>query len=219
MSVSLQLVVFFGLVGFLFWRNLPGALLFVRPGWIRCRVAGGVEAMGQLAGGPAMREMIDAVEDLGFAPVGVLEERRPLARTRRELVYANPEARAYAVIAPVGNEAWLQFVTPFSGDATVITADFHWPSVEEPGYLAGGLPGASPVEILNTHKRRVQRLVDEGRALDGRYTLEARAESCTAYYGRGPGRREVRRREVKGLMFTTALVVVVVLTVIRGARR
>src|SRR5690606_3225665 len=103
--------------------------------------------------------------------------------------------------------------------ATVITADYHWPSVEEPDYLAGGLPGASPQEILNTHKRRVQRFLDEGRTLDERYTLEARAEACEAFYGRGPGRREVRRREIKGLMFTAAAVIVVVLTAIDAARR
>ena len=94
MSADLiKVIVFFALIGFLFWRNLPGALIFVRPGLIRCRMAGGVDAMAPISRGPAMREMIDEIEELGFAPLGVLTEQRPLARTRRELVYASADAR------------------------------------------------------------------------------------------------------------------------------
>lgn len=195
------------LVVFLLWRNLPGALIFVRPGLIRCRPKGGAESVATEIRGPAMREMAGEIEELGFEPVGVLVEKRPLAPSKKELVWARPEDRAFAVVSPVGNEAWLQFVTPFEGGALVITADFRWPSVEEENYLAGGLPAGSPLEILNTHKRRVQRFVDAGKRPDERYSLEARAETCGAYYARGPGRREIRRREVKGLMFTTVALV------------
>lgn len=215
----LQVVVFFGLLGYLFWRNLPGALIFLRPGWIRCEIAGGRESVPFATRGQAMGEMSAELEELGFEPLGVLVEKRPLRRGRREVIFANPDARAMAVVAEVGNEAWLHYVTRFDDGATVITADYRWPSVEEPGYLAGGLPGAGPQEVLLTHKRRVQRFLDEGRALDERYTLEARAEACSAYYDRGPGRREVRRREIKGMMFTTAALIVVVLTAIDAARR
>lgn len=215
----LKVVLFFGLLGYLFWRNLPGALSFVRPGSIRCRIGGGPDAVGLAATGPAMREMIREIEELDFEPLGLLVEKRPLRRGRRELIYANPDTHSFAVVAPVGNEAWLHYVTPFVDGATVITADYRWPSVEEPDYLAGGLPGGGPLEILNTHKRRVQRFVDEGRVVDERYTLEARAEGCDAFYARGPGRREVRRREIKGLMFTTAALVVVALTVFDAVRR
>ncbi|WP_373044516.1 hypothetical protein [Vulgatibacter sp.] len=216
---AIKLILFFGLLGYLFWRNLPGALIFVRPAFIRCRILGGAEAVEGAIRGPAMQEMTAEIEELGFEPLGLMVEQRPLRRGRRELVYGNPEARTFAVIAPVGNEAWLHYVTPFDGGATVITADYHWPSIEEPDYLAGGLPAGSPLEILNTHKRRVQRFVDEGRSVDGRYTLEARAEACGAFYAKGPGRREVRRREVRGVMFTTAALIMVVLTVVDAARR
>jgi hypothetical protein len=87
--------------------------------------------------------------------------------------------------------------------------------VEERGYLAGGLPGASPLELLNTHRRRVQRLVEEGHPPDERLTLAARQEAGLAFYARGPGRREVRRRELKGLLFT-AIALTWIGMVVRG---
>lgn len=220
MSGLLEIVLVFALLGYLFWRNLPGALLFLRPGWIRCQVAGGPEAVALAAARTqAMREMIQELEELGFEPLGELVEKRPLRRSRREAVLAAPGARSFALVEPVGNEAWLHYLTAFDDGAVVITADYRWPSVEEPGYLAGGLPGAGPTEVFNTHRRRVQRLADEGRSVDERYTLTARAEACEAFYARGPGRREVRRREIKGLMFTTAALLVLLLTAIDAIRR
>lgn len=217
MNEILRLVVFFGLVGFLLFRNLPGALIFVRPGWIRCRVVGGREHV--VARSPAMREMVRDIEELGFEPVGVVAQQRPLARAQQELVFASREDRSFAVISPVRNEAWLQFVTPFQGGGTVITADYRMPSVEERDYLAGGLPNGSPSEILLTHKRRVQRFVDEGKSLDDRWTVEARAETCGSFFARGPGRKEVRRQEVKQMMFTAAALVWVGMVVVGALKR
>lgn len=217
MNEHLRLLVFFGLVGFLLWRNLPGALLFVRPGFIRCRPVGGKEHVS--ARSPAMREMVRDIEDLGFEPVGVVAQHRPLARAQQELVFASREDRSFAVVSPVRNEAWLQFVTPFQGGTTVITADYRMPSVDEKDYLAGGLPNGSPSEILLTHKRRVQRFVDEGKAVDDRWTVEARAETCGAFYARGPGRKEIRRQEVKQMMFATVALVWVGMMVVGALKR
>lgn len=215
----LRIVLFCGLIGYLLWRYLPGALLFVHPGWIRSRIVGGPETATSAVRGPAMREMAREIEDLGFEPLGLVVEKRPLGRSQRQLVYGSAEERTYAVVAPVGNEAWLRFVTHFSDGAVVITADYRWPSVEEPGYLAGGLPSGSPAEILATHRRRVQRFVDEGRSLEEEQTLEGWVRSSDRYYAKGPGKREVRRREVMGMMFTTALIVAVVLSMVRAYRR
>jgi hypothetical protein len=166
-----------------------------------------------------MRQMVTELEELGFAPLGVTAERRPLARTKRMWTMGNPEDGSFAVIEPIRNEAWLQFVTPFEGGATVITADYRRPSVEEPGYLAGGLPAGSPIEVLAAHRRRVQRLVDDGKQPVGRASLDARVETCSAFYSHGPGKREIRRREVKGMMFTTVAPIWIGLMVAGALRR
>ncbi len=216
MSDFWRMLAFFGLIGFLLWRNLPGALAFVRPGWIRAKIAGGPDAVS--ARGPAMRQMLGDLEELGFQPLGLIAEGRPLAATRHELVLAHPEARCFAGVRPVKNEAWLSFVTPFSDGATVITTDYHWPSIDEGDYLAGGLPGSSPLDVLNAHRRRVQRFVDAGHPLDDRFTLEARAEAGRAFYATGPGRRDTRRREIRGMVFSSVALIWVAMTVFEVLR-
>lgn len=201
-GTTLQLVLTLLLVGFLLVRNLPGALLFVRPGWIRVRREGGPEAVSPHGHGVAVAEMLDAVEDLGFSPLGVLRETRPLGRSRKEFSFAHEAEHAFAGVMPVGDEAWLFFFSAFEGGQVVITADFRWPATETGDYLAGGLPAATPVEVWNAHRRRVARMVEAGARPVAGLTLERREEAARAFYGTGPGGREARRREVRPFMFS-----------------
>lgn len=200
-GTTLQLVLTALLVGFLLFRNLPGALLFLRPSWIRTRREGGPEAVSPHGHGVAIAEMLDAVEDLGFTPQGVLRESRPLGPSRKEFVFAHEAEHAFAGVMPVGDEAWLFFFSAFEGGGVVITADFRWPATERPDYLAGGLPAATPVEVWNAHRRRVARMVElGGRPVTG-LTLARREEVARAFYATGPGARETRRREARPFMF------------------
>lgn len=196
---------FFALIGFLLFRNLPGALAFVRPAWIRTRVKGGPD--GVVGRGPAMRQMLTELEAEGFEPLGVIAEERPLARSREELVLVHREGRCFAGVRSVFDEAWLTLLTPFQDGAVVTTADYRMPSIDEPDHLAGGLPGNGPYELLNAHRRRVQRFVDGGHPPDERLSLESRAEAGRAFFATGPGRREVRRREVKAFVFATVALI------------
>lgn len=196
---------FFALIGFLLWRNLPGALAFVRPSWVRLKIAGGPDDV--VARGPAMRDMLGQLDELGFSPLGLLTSMRPLARSTRELVLASPQERCFATVRPVRNEAWLSYVTHFDDGAAVITADFHWPSVDEADYLAGGLPGSGPAEVLAAHRRRVQRFVDAGRPLGASFELEALERAGGRFFAKGPGRRELRRKELRGLIFATGALI------------
>ncbi|HWV37523.1 MAG TPA: hypothetical protein VN033_03495 [Vulgatibacter sp.] len=208
---------FFALIAFLLYRNLPGALAFAWPGWVRLRAAGGPDDV--VARGPAMRDMLGQLEALGFERKGVVIERRPLARAARDLVLASPDARCFATVRQVRNEAWLSLVTHFSDGAAVITADFHWPSVDEADYLAGGLPGNGPAELVNAHRRRVQRFVDEGRPLDARFDLEALEEAGSRFYAKGPGKRELRRKEIRGVIFAGGALIFMGSFLVQLARR
>lgn len=201
-GTTLQLALTVLLVGFLLVRNLPGALIFVRPGWIRVRREGGAEAVSPHGHGVAVAEMLDAVEDLGFAPLGVLRETRPLGRLRREYAFSHEAEHSFAGVMPVGAEAWLFFFSAFEGGQVVITADFRWPATESADYLAGGLPAAKPVEVWNTHRRRVARMVESGARPVAGLTLERREEAARAFYGTGPGGRETRRREARSFLFS-----------------
>jgi len=198
-------VAFFALIAYLLFRNLPGALIFLRPGWIRTRIAGGAD---QVVGTtPAMRQMLGELEDDGFEPLGVITEKRPLRQGVEEQVLVHLEGGCYAGVRQVGNEAWLSLISPFSDGAMVITTDYRFPSVDADDYLAGGLPGNGPLELLNAHRRRVQRFIEAGHPLDDRFTLEARAQAGEAFYAKGPGRREIRRSEIRSTVIATLAVV------------
>lgn len=198
-------VAFFALIAYLLFRNLPGALIFLRPGWIRTRIVGGAD---QVVGNtPAMRQMLGELEDDGFEPLGVIVEKRPLRHGVEELVLMHPEGGCFAGVRQVGNEAWLSLLSPFSDGTMVITTDFRLPSVDEDGYLAGGLPGNAPLELLNAHRRRVQRFIEAGHPLDDRLSLEARVEAGEGFYAKGPGRREVRRAEIRSTVIATVAVI------------
>ncbi len=201
-GTTLQLVLTVLLVAFLLVRNLPGALIFVRPAWIRARREAGPEAVTPHGHGVAVAEMLDAVEDLGFAPLGVLREKRPLGPAQKEFSYGNEAEHAFAAVLPVRDEAWLFFFSAFEGGRAVVTADFRWPATERDDYLAGGLPAATPTEVWNAHRRRVARMVETGaRPITG-LSLERREEVAREFYRTGPGRREARRRETRAFMFS-----------------
>lgn len=202
MTTSTQLILTVLLVGFLLVRNLPGALAFLRPAWIRTRPVGGPDAVSPHGHGMAVAEMIDSLEDLDFAPQGAMVEERPLARSQKELVLAREEDHAYAGVIPVRDEAGLRFFTVFEGGRVVITTDYRVPAVEEADYMFGGLPGASAAEVWNTHKRRVARMVEAGARPVSGLSLEGRVAAARAFYATGPGRREVRRREARAFMFS-----------------
>lgn len=195
------------LLCFLLYRNLPGALLFVRPALTRVRVLGGPAEVVPTGHGSAIAQMLQDVAELGFEPLGVKWEQKPLGMKQKEFVFGSAAEHSYAGVMPVTNEAWLYFFTPFEGGATVITADFKWPAADERDYLAGGLPAATPTEVLNAHRRRVQRLIAGGHKPIEPLTLAAREASCVAFYASGPGKRETRRRELVRLVFTGAALV------------
>ncbi len=194
------------LIAFLLYRNLPGAILFLAPKLTRIRVEGGPGEVTAAGHGSAIATMLEDVKALGFSPLGVKWEKKPLGMTQKELVLASEAEHAFAGVMPVTNEAWLYFFTPLEGGGAVITADFKWPAADDADYLAGGLPMGTPTEVLNAHRRRVKSLEAKGLRPAAGFTLADRERSARAFYESGPGRRETRRRELARVVFAGAAV-------------
>lgn len=193
---AFKIAVFLGLVAFVLVRNLPGALLFVRPGFTRWVRRGAPGHNPVASHGVAVRDMLAELEELGFEVLGEGVEHRPLRAGRAEIVLASPQEHSYAIVRPVADEALLHYLAPFEDGSTVITADHAWQAADEPTYLAGGLPGSTPAQLLNAHRRRVARFLETGRA-PSPLDLEARGRLLERFYATGPGRMETRRREAK----------------------
>lgn len=219
MNLTTQAWIVFALLAFVLVRNLRGFVLFLAPGRVR------YEALGEDVSttDPALRTMFRELEELGFSPLGRVLESRPLSPKVEQSVFRSGDGRDMAMVFPRQREAWLSFVsTP--ADAVVWTADHVFPTQELGGFVTGGLPGASPQELLAAHRRRAARLEKAGsdavaQASGGEVALaegegvgEGESAGALAAYidaakrlqRRGPPKGELRRRSTRGFLFATA---------------
>lgn len=196
--------------GVVLWRNLPGALLCLSPALVRVR-KGSLEDPrvdhGVLC---AMEEELGAI---GFEPIGVHFEQAPLRRAVLHYDFASPEEATFASAFFEGRYARLYLLTEFEDGALVLTADHVRAGIEREGYLAGGIPGATPEELLAAHRRRVERLRQTGRVPRKDLSVDGRVEAGRRWFS-GKGARELRVRHANGLLLT--LIGVVILSAVFG---
>jgi hypothetical protein len=181
----------------LFFKNLPAALLCVNPGLQRARET---DDDGSLTPEtvPAMERVQRGLAQLGFTKVGAIQIRPPVSGGWCELVYAAPALHAFADVGVHGGALAVDLFTPFQGGAAVTTSDYRRSSIDRSDYLAGGLPGVDIPELWAVHRRRVGRLA-EGRQPWSDFTLQGRVDAHLAFV-RGAGGPELRALSLSGLM-------------------
>lgn len=191
----------FVLLGFVLLRNLRGFLTFLQPGSVRYLPMAGVGEADVID--PALRRTFREVEELGFAHLGKVLEKRPFSRDVEQHVFAGPSGAEWAVVFAMGREAWMHVLTLLPQGTLVCTADHRAPSTENRAFVTGGLPGASPGEVLSAHRRRVKPLLGDERA-DGPRDLESYMRAARELRSRGPWKQEIRRRAIRPFLFASA---------------
>jgi hypothetical protein len=164
------------------------ALLFVAPS---VRHWGEPEALAQSA--PRLRAG-EALEDLGFLPLGTRGERGTLGAFEQSLdAYAHPARGAYADVidGPPREGARTVLFTPFADGAAVLTATFPRGARSTSRALVGSVPG-SVGAALAAHEVAVRRFTAAHGSPQVSPDLAARVEAARAWY-RGEGRSELRR--------------------------
>lgn len=175
------------------WR----ALRFLAPAAVRVEPDA---PAGQAPLPDALAPVGAALEALGFRPLGTHEEQSPLRRPVRAWDWALAAAPVYATLR---EGTGLELVTPLPGGGGVVTADRRRPVLDAPGLRTGGLPHAAPERLLRAHLRRCEGLAPP--PLDA--SLDGRVDAARAWY-RGPGRRDVRRQQLRGLLLCLAALLV-----------
>lgn len=170
------------------WRNLPRALLFLWPGLAGARR---LDETSPLVDFSLFEEVERVVTPLGFARLGAHAEIHPLRRPSATYDFLLSGEPVWGSAWRQGSEVRFALVTAFQGGGMVVTADHKRLGIDRPPYLAGGLPEASPEQLLAAHRRRVERLRQMGLSPVSDLTLDARVAAARAFY-RGPGAREVR---------------------------
>ncbi len=151
---------------------------------------------GATPGSAARLRTGEALEALGFAPLGVLRERGPLGALARETdAYASRARGAFADVLPAGPGAprgGVQLFTPFPDGAAVLTTDLPRRAVTGERLQVRALPGAALEALLAEHALGVVRLRAGHGAPAVAEELVSRVGAAGAWY-RGAGRRELRR--------------------------
>ena len=187
------------LAAFVLWRNLPAAILCLWPRLMRAR--------GEDESWPRVdRTLFDQMEEelvpLGFRRLGVHVERAPLARGQLAYDFVHDAERTWATATVQGQEARLHLLTPFEGEAFVLTADHKVANLDRMGEcLSGGMVGAEPEHLFAAHRRRVERMKEAGRVLQADLSLEARVKAADRWF-HGFGAHELRVKNLNGLLMS-----------------
>ncbi len=190
------LVALFAIVQML--RYARRAALFVVPS---VRVSGEPGATPRSA---ARLRVGAALEELGFAPLGIRRERSPLGAHDVEA------SEAPRVV----------FFTPFRDGAAVLTANFARPAVTTPLVQAGGLANARVEAQLAAHEVAVERFAAAHGTPVVATTLDARLGAARAWY-EAEGRRELRRSSAMafGLVLFAAVLLASAVNILLGGAR
>ncbi|NVJ27426.1 MULTISPECIES: hypothetical protein [Myxococcus] len=181
-----------------FWR----AILFLFPHSVRVEPEAPADQMDiplELA------QLAIELQGLGFVALGSHEEKPRLQRATLSYDWAHPVERVFATIYQAADgEPRLYFLTPLTPEGFVITAGYRRPALDVPGvYRSGSLADASPERLLRAHLRRM-----EGVTPAGDFSWEGRVEAGRSWY-RGLGRKEIRRQNLQGLLWTVMALAIV----------
>jgi len=194
------------LAAVVFVRNLPGLLLFLRPGWLRVIP----EPDGSRRVDAQLFDDIEAeLAPLGFKRIGTHLESPPLGRGVLNYDLVNDEVPAFASAFRRRGTVDLYFLTPFEDGAFVLTADHKRHAVDRADALSGGLPGANPEQVLAAHRRRVEGLTEAGRHPAPGRDLAARGSAAQGWF-EGAGSREIRLRHFNDLLLAILSFVILV---------
>jgi hypothetical protein len=184
------------LAGVLLFLNFWRALLFLFPHTVRVEP----EAPGDQMDLPDVLAPLAAqLQALGFTPLGSHEEKPLLQKATRSYDWAHPQERVFATLH-LGHDVLprLYLLTPLAGGGFVVTASYRRPALDLPAYRSGALEDATPERLLRAHVRRLEGLAPVGPEA---FSWEGRVEAGRAWY-RGLGRREIRRQNLQGLLWT-----------------
>jgi hypothetical protein len=139
------------------------------------------------------QKLIGSLRELGFVPLGIKSEKRPL-QSGKELAFASAEDQCFAAVFRYESEApHFYFYTPFRDGAVVLTADHGMEAVRTETFLHWGVPNKLPVEVLQQHRKQVERMSKNGHEPYRVYSRKSRLQATEGYYD-NPGASKLQKK-------------------------
>lgn len=189
--------------------NLWRAVLFIAPGSVQLRSEGALELE---ALPPPLAPLAGQLRELGFVALCTHSEKPLLHGATRCYDLVHPGERTFATLyLSEAERARVYFLTPLTSEAGVLTREPGRPGFALPGrYGARGLDEPVLRRLWHAHQQRLHGLTPSED-----FTPEARLQVGRSWY-RSMGRREIRRQNVQGLLWT--LVALVMVAFLFGSR-
>ena len=201
------------LAAVILWRNLPVGLLCLSPGWMRFRRLEGDDQVDLSFAALLEEELVP----LGFRRLGTHLERPPLGRGTVCYDFVHEGEGAFATAFGSRGDVIFYLLTPLSQGGFVLTANHSRQGVERQGYLSGGIPDAPPEQLLPVHRRRVERLKEQGLTPTADLSMEGRLAAAVAW-SRGKGVRETRLKSANAFILCLMGVVILIAVIQAGLR-
>jgi hypothetical protein len=152
----------------------------------------------------SLQGIAQSLADQGFIPLGLRLECAPLGPVRRLYEMAHDGSGIFATLyeGQGGDPPHFYLLTPIEGEGFILSANHRRPAGDESrGYLSSGLEGVSAVRLVRAHQRRLA-----GHSATGPFTVEGREAAAKRWRNRF-GRFELRRQNVRGLIWSSAALV------------
>lgn len=171
---------------------LPLFLMGLRPQWIRGWFASEGPAVDRLKSRDDVRATMARLADAGFGYLGWRTEQWPLFGRSHCLEFVSPAESICASVFRVAGRTVIHLFTPMAPDAFVLTTNGRCRPTDSGDYIHAVCPAGELEELLQTHRRNVQRLAHSGRAPLAVADQQSRIAQLAAYYRHPQVRREMR---------------------------
>jgi hypothetical protein len=176
------------------WLCLPSLAQAIRPRHHPCGVLGGPEDLDPAVNDGVPEAVYKELVALGFSPLGIYWE-RGFGLTFREYAFASTDYQCFAMVYRlfVGEQPRVAFLTVFTSGAAAYTPNYLGGIVaDEPDYRAGGVAAGTLAEVLDEHRRRVEKFTGEGHVPMVGDRLDDVLEAQRALYANRAVARRVR---------------------------
>ena len=164
------------------WKFLPGGTYLFFPSGVRSHFDNHNAYSQEFLQQGNVRSITEQIEALGFFPIGVKIEQRPLWGSISDLSFASNSGHAFASITVINNKTLYYFFTPFSGGQAVLTANDGFPAVHTEDFIQSTANTVTPSDLLAIHQRYVDEFRKKGFIPFSEYNQQTRLEATSLYY-------------------------------------
>ena len=193
---SLDLVMFVITAGVMLygvWKFLPGAIYLFLPSGVRSHFDTSNAYSQEFLQQGNVRTITEQIQTLGFLPIGVKIEQRPLWGSISDLSLASNRAYAFASITIINSKTLYYFFTPFSGGQAVLTANDGFPAVNTADFIQSSASSTNPADTLAIHQKYVDEFRKRGFTPFQEFNQQTRIDATALYYKINSVRKKMRK--------------------------